>query len=308
MRLTRLAMVLVFALFLAASCGEEEEAVTVDLSRREEPTMAASKGAVTYAYLPQYSHTVSFQRHRRLIAYLEQQTGRAIQQVFPDTFDQFVTMFGQGEIDIAFSNPFIYVRISDRYGARAFARAIEPSGPGFRGQIICRADNRTIKSIEDVRGRSWIAVDPFSAGGYLFPLGYFLEHGITRRDFAEIAFSPGPGGKQEKVVLAVLAGKYEIGSIREGTLEVLGDKIDREEIRILAYTPSYPGWVYSAGPNLRQEDRDVLLKAMLALDPADPDQAAILDAAGFKKLVPCSDGEYDPVRRLIEIVAQSKGR
>ena len=309
MRLRVLVLLVVLtALSGLVACGEDEPVVKVDLSQREEPTMAAATGVITYAYLPQYSHTVSFQRHRRLIAHLEESTGLSIEQVFPDTFDQFLTMFGQGEIDIAFCNPFIYVRISDRYGARAFARVVEPgSGPGFRGQVICRADNLELSTVADVRGKSWIAVDPASAGGYLFALGLFLEHGVSRDDFSEIAFAPGPGGKQEKVVLSVLAGKYEVGSIREGTLEVLGDKIDRDEIRVLAVTPLYPGWVYAAGPVLAPEDREALLAAMLALDPGDPEQAAILEAAGFEGVIASSDSDYDPVRGLIETITTAKG-
>jgi phosphonate transport system substrate-binding protein len=41
-------------------------------------------------------------------------------------------------------------------------------------------------------------VDPTSAGGYLYALGEFYDHGIRREDFAEIAFAPGPGAKQER--------------------------------------------------------------------------------------------------------------
>jgi len=78
----------------------------------------------------------------------------------------------------------------------------------------------------------------------------FYDHGIRKEDFAEIAFAPGPGGKQEKVALAVYAGKYDIGSVREGTLEVVSEKIDISEIRVLATSRWYPGWLYSARKGL----------------------------------------------------------
>ena len=55
-------------------------------------------------------------------------TGLTVRQVFPDTFDEHVNMVGRGEIDISFSNPFVYVKIADRYGARAFARVVETAG------------------------------------------------------------------------------------------------------------------------------------------------------------------------------------
>ncbi len=130
--------------------------------------------AITYAYLPQYSHTISFQRHRALLQYLRQTTGLPLRQIFPDTFDEHIAMVERGEIDISFSNPFVYIKLAE-LGSNAFARIVEPSGkPYFQGQVICRSDNPTIRKIEDCRGKRWIAVDPGSAGGYLFPLGLFM--------------------------------------------------------------------------------------------------------------------------------------
>jgi phosphonate transport system substrate-binding protein len=96
-------------------------------------------------------------------------------------------------------------------------------------------------------------VDQFSAGGYLFGLGHFVDHGLNREDFAEIAFAPGPGGKQESVILGVYSGRYDVGTVREGALELLADKIDLDQIRILARTPRYPGWGYAARPGLANE-------------------------------------------------------
>lgn len=209
----------------------EEKVVHVDMSVREEIRVPEPEPAITYAYLPQYSHKVSYLRHSRLIAFLSAETGLPIRQVFPDTFEEHRRMVEQGEIDISFSNPMTYIRIANS-GAKAFARIIEPSGsPTFRGQIITRKDNRSIHKIKDCIGKSWIAVDPLSAGGYLYPLGLFLDHGITASDFREISFAPGPGGKQEKAVLAVYAGKYDIASIREGTLDIVKDKININKLK-----------------------------------------------------------------------------
>ena len=219
----------------------------VDLSKKAEVSVQKDSYIITYAYLPQYSHRVSYERHNPLIEYLKKETGLPIKQIFPDTFDEHMKMVGQGKLDISFSNPVAYVKMAHRYGTKAFARIIEEDGRAeFRGQIICRRDNIAIQTLEDCKGKRWIAVDPSSAGGFMYPLGHFYDHGIGKEDFAEIAFAPGPGGKQEKVALAVYAGKYDIGSVREGTLEVVSEKIDVSEIRVLATSRWYPGWLYSA--------------------------------------------------------------
>lgn len=298
--LPRLLTLLLAALLLAA-CGEDEPPLPVDMTRRSDlaaPGPAQAR-ALTYAYLPQYSHQASYERHRLLVEHLRQATGLPLRQVFPDTFDEHEKMVLRGEIDISFSNPFVYVRLA-RAGARAFARIVEPCGrPEFHSQIIVRADNRAIRDLDDCRGKRWIAVDPTSAGGYLFALGHFHDHGIRPGDFAEIAFAPGPGGKQEKVALAIYAGTYEVGSVRIGTLDLLKDKIDLSQIRVLAESRPYPGWVYAARDGLDPEVVQAVARAMFALDPSRPDHARILDAANFVGVLPSTDEDFDPVRQLM---------
>ncbi|MBU8848819.1 MAG: phosphate/phosphite/phosphonate ABC transporter substrate-binding protein [Desulfobacterales bacterium] len=286
-----------FLLFFG--CGEDESAIKVDLSIKEQIILQEEPSVITYAYLPQYSHTVSHTRHHSLIQYLRKETGLNIKQIFPDTFDEHMKMVGQGKIDISYSNPCIYIKIAHRYGAKAFARIVEVTGKDkFRGQIICRADNASIQTISDCRHKRWIAVDSASAGGYLFPLGHFIGHGITKKDFKEIAFAPGPGGKQEKVVLSVYAGKYDIGTIREGTLDVVSGRIDINQIRIVSMTDPYPGWVYAARKNLDAKVVEKLKQAFGKLDFNHKNHREILEAANFIKVIGSSDSDFDSVRRL----------
>ncbi|ABB37402.1 phosphonate ABC transporter, periplasmic phosphonate-binding protein [Oleidesulfovibrio alaskensis G20] len=283
---------------LAGGCGENEEVVRVDLSHRERIVVAKPAEAVTYAYLPQYSHTTSYTRHNPLVEYLERESGLTMRQVFPDTFEEHTRMVERGEIDISFSNPFTYVRLAQK-GATAFARVIEPSGrPFFRGQIIARIDSG-IRRLEDCEGKRWIAVDPLSAGGYLFALGMFHDMGLDTDDFAAVDFAPGPGGKQEKAVLAVYAGKYDFASIREGTLDIVRDKIDPERIRVVATTQAYPGWVYAARKGLDPAVVDRIRNAMFRLSMEEPEGGRILANAGIRGIIPAADADYAPIRELM---------
>ena len=138
------------------------------------------------------------------------------------------------------------------------------------------------------------------AGGYLYPLGFFAEHGISRSDFRKIAFASGPGGKQENVVLAVYAGVYDVGTIRKGTLKIVRDKIDLEQIRVLAETRPYPGWLYSARKDLDPAVVESVRRALLALDPRREEDAGILEAAGMVRVIESREGDYHPVRELVD--------
>ncbi|BCS88029.1 phosphate/phosphite/phosphonate ABC transporter substrate-binding protein [Pseudodesulfovibrio sediminis] len=291
---------LVGLLMALAACSGDEDPIRVDLSKRHTLVAPRQVEAITYAYLPQYSHTTSYERHSQLIEYLRQTTGLPLRQIFPDTFDEHIKMVARGEIDISYSNPSVYLQLADA-GAAAFARIVEPSGkPDFRGQIICRRDNTSIRKIEDCKGKRWIAVDPGSAGGYLFPLGLFYDHGISRGDFKAVDFAPGPGGKQEKVVLAVQVGAYDIGTIRKGTLDVVAGKITQGAIRVLAETRAYPGWVYASRKGLDPKVVSLIAEAMFALDYTNKAHHSILSNAGIRGIIPAKDADYDPVRELAD--------
>jgi phosphonate transport system substrate-binding protein len=102
--------------------------------------------------------------------------------------------------------------------------------------------------------------------------------------------------------MAVYAGKYDIGSIREGTLHVVSEKIDPEEIRVIAYTPWYPGWVYFATRDIAPSLQDKIGRALFKLDPRYEEYRPILAAADITGIIPSSDRDYEPVRELVQRV------
>jgi phosphonate transport system substrate-binding protein len=296
---------LLAAAFWLCGCGQEEPAQRVDLSRRKPIQIRKELDSLTYACLPQYSHRVSFFRHHRILEYISEATGLSIRQIFPDTFEAHVQMVGKGKIDVSFSNPLVYTRIADQYQARAFARIVETSGsPAFRGQIICRADNKAIQNLQDCRNKRWMAVDRHSAAGYLFVLDHFLRHGLHPGDFRSIVFAPGPGGKQEKVVQAVFLGEADIGSIREGTLELVRNRVDLSAIRVLDTTRRFPSWVYAARKGLDPVLVEKIRRALLELDPQRAEHREILELAHFQGIIPASDSDFDPIRRLTRQVKE----
>lgn len=297
-----LVLTAVFALcFIIPGCSDNQPAQKIDFSKKEASEVIEAKNDVlTYAYLPQYSHSVSLMRHKLLVEYLKKETGYNVKQIFPDSFDEHMRLASKGKIDISFTNPYVYIKTSHLSGETAFAQVIEVSGNNsFRGQIITRNDNNAIRTIEDCKNKRLIAVDPTSAGGYLYPMGHFYEHGIRQQDFAEIHFPHGPGGKQEKVILAVYSGQYDIGLIREGALNVVADRIDVSQIRIVAHSKYYPGWLYSARKDLNPEILGRVKDALFKLSMDNPEHRMILEKADFIRVVASDDSQFNSVRDLV---------
>jgi len=89
-----------------------------------------------------------------------------------------------------------------------------------------------------------------------------------------------------------------VGTVREGTLALLSDKIDLQQIRVLANSKWYPAWMYAARQGLDPAVVDAIKKALLALDRDIPEHRTILDNADFTAVVPAVDADFDPVRQL----------
>ncbi len=260
------------------------------------PQTASQK--VTYAYLPQYSKAVSLERHQDLIAFIKKETGLDIVQVFPENFDDHMNKVGSGEIDISFSNPFVYIKIAHKYDARAFARIIEKEGKDmFRGEI-CVLKDSPLQTLADLKGKRVMAVSRSSAGGYLFQRGMLVEAGIDPDEELTIDFAQG-AGKQEEAFLAVHSGEYDACFVREGTrTEVMSDQVDISKVRVLAYSAFYPGWVYAVRKGLDPAVLDKIRSALLKLDIINPEHKAVLEKAAFVKVVPSEDRDFDSIREL----------
>ena len=84
---------------------------------------------------------------------------------------------------------------------------------------------------------------------------------------------PRPGGKQENVVLAVYAGRYDIGSIREGTLDVVANKIDISQIRVLGQHPLVSRLGLRRRKGLDEETVSAINEALCRLDDVTPSHA-----------------------------------
>jgi len=97
-------------------------------------------------------------------------------------------------------------------------------------------------------------------------------------------------------------GEYDIGSIREGTLDLVKERIDIDTINILAHTSWYPGWVYAVRKDLDKSVVKKIKQALLQLNTKTRQDERILKQAGFSGIISAEDKDFDPVRELAKIL------
>ena len=213
----------------------------------------------------------------------------------------------RGEVDFVLTNPGSYVELEARYGVtRMLTLRNLRQGQAytvFGSVIFTRAGHPHVKNLQDLRGRSFMAVDKNAFGGFLMAWREFKDQGIDPfRDFSEIKFV---GLPQDPIVQAVRDGEVDAGMVRTDTLERMAadGKIQLEQFRILnpqtvagfpfaLSTRLYPEWPFA---KVRQTSDALAQKvaiALLSLPPGHP-VAKASKSAGWT--VPL---DYTPVHDL----------
>jgi twitching motility protein PilJ len=202
------------------------------------------------------------------------------------------------------SSMFVTARV--KYGASAVATMINSRQgkplKSFGGVILTSSDNEDIKTMADLKGKTFMAVKKSSFGGWQMAYKEMLDAGIDpKKDLAGLEF----GGKHDNVVLAVQNGAVQAGTARTDTLERMAATglIDMQEFRIIAKkshadfpfvcsTALYPEWPLAKTRNTPDTVVQQVVEALKQLKSGDA-------AAKSAKIVGWTDAlDYGPVEEL----------
>ena len=210
------------------------------------------------------------------------------------------------------TNPGNYIELEMAYGVTRLltlnkVRQGIPSTQ-FGAVIFSRADKKNIKSIYDLRGKSFAAVSKTAFGGFQMAWRELKQYGLDPyKDFMAMQFT---GFPQDNVVYAVRDGKAEAGTVRTDTLERMAREglINLAEFKILApkkldgfpfllSTQLYPEWPFASLSHTSPKLAKQVTTALLELSK---DSRAARSAKSVGWTIPM---DYHPVRELMQELA-----
>lgn len=165
--------------------------------------------------------------------------------VRPLKFDEVDPVVAAGEVEFVFVNPGIYVNLEVKYRvsriATLYNRRHNVPYKIFGGVIFTRSDHPEIKTLDDLRGHSFMAVYPTSLGGFQMAMREMIDNGIDPyHDLQSLQF----GGIHDRVVMAVLDRKVDAGTVRTDILERMAaaGTIEMKDFRIInpQHVPEFP--------------------------------------------------------------------
>ncbi len=208
-------------------------------------------------------------------------------EIIPLDFDKVDNAVKQDEVDFILVNPGIYVNLEYKYRVSRLATMHNLRGEEaykvFGGVIFTRKDRKDIQTLEDLNGKSFMAVDSTSLGGFQMAWRELQAKGIDPyKDFTKLEF----GGIHDRVVRSVINGEVDAGTVRTDILERMSNNagLDLDQVRIInpqtdinfpfrLSTRLYPEWPFS---KLQKTSDELAKKVALALFAMPKDHPAAL--------------------------------
>ncbi|PIA67628.1 putative selenate ABC transporter substrate-binding protein [Pseudomonas sediminis] len=238
--------------------------------------------------IPDEAPTELLRKFKPLGAYLEQELGMKVEFVPVADYAAVVEALAADRIDMAWLGGFTFVQARLKTG-NAVPLVQREQDAEFTSKFITA--DPAVKSLQDLKGKTFAFGSVSSTSGSLMPRYFMLQDGIKPEDFfSRVAYS----GAHDATAAWVQAGKADAGVLNASVWQKLVDakKIDTDKVKVFATTPTYYDYNWTVRGNLDPALQEKIKTAFLALDPAKPEQKAILDLQAASRFIETKPENY----------------
>lgn len=230
-----------------------------------------------------------------LTDYLRKETGANIELFVPTNYAAVVEAIANDKVDIAYLGGFTYVQASARAGVQPLVQ--RESDQNFHSVLITQPDSG-INSLAGLKGHTFAFGDVNSTSGHLMPAYYLREANVDPEVLSRAIYS----GGHDATALAVANKKVDAGAMDElvYTAMMRGGKITKDQVRVFYTTPPFFDYIWVARKGLDPMRSKAFAAALLKLDAARPEDAAILNLLNATKYVAAQDSSYATLRQAAQ--------
>ncbi len=250
------------------------------------PRLARAADDLHVAFVPEVATTPqSIAAKQPFVDWLEHASGRTVNLIVPTNYAATVEAIGNGSVDLAHFGGLAYLKASERYRAQALVQRSEDRA--FHSLFITSSPD--VKTLADVRGKSFAFGDVLSTSGHLIPAKDLLAANIDPDSDIQARFS----GNHTNTAIAVNAGQVVAGALDETVYhKLVTDKtIDPQKARVFRTSEPFIDYTWATTQSLDPRFRATLRDAFLGLHETD-----VLQLLRATKYVPSSDAEYADLR------------
>ncbi len=247
------------------------------------------------ALLPDENAATLIQNAQPLKEYLAATLDKKIEIVVTTDYSSMIEAMRFGRIEIGYFGPFSYVLAKSKAPEiEAFAVGVEKGKPTYNSVLIATAGG-PVKSLGDVKGKSFGFGDQASTSSHLAPRAHLVKNGLVGGvDYKVVHL-----GTHDAVARAVQQGQIPAGALSEPILRSLIARgtIDASKIVELDLSAPIPNYPITMQGYLAPELKEKIRAAFLELK--DPEILQSFRVEGFKA---ADDASYDVLRETAQLL------
>jgi phosphonate transport system substrate-binding protein len=240
---------------------------------------------------------------------MEEAVGIKVTEINVADYNAVVEAMRTKHADIALFGPVSYVQAVERSGAEAIVISAafgDKKRSGYTSKIIVKKGS-PIKTLADLRGKTFAFVDPASTSGNYVPTLELMNTfpDMTNEDlhtngkfFSSVTYS----GKHANGLMAVIAGDIDSAPIASTTLEaeIAGGRVKESDFEVIHESPLIPGSPFAIRKDLPADVKAKVKQFLLSYKNPDYFQYMVgLLPSDNPKFVEALDSDYDYVRDLM---------
>ena len=233
--------------------------------------------------------------NQALIDALHASLGMEIKPFVATDYNGVIEALRAKKLDVALLGPFSYVLAASIAEVDPIAIAeTQRQGPSYRSLIIARKDHN-IRSLADLKGKTFAFVDPSSTSGHLFPKAGMLRAGLNPDTDMRAIFA----GSHDASVLAVQNGKVDAAAVADALFQaaVARGVVKADELVIVWTSEPIPG-----APVVIRRDLPEALKQRIRAAFAGMHDLPWAKGTVIKRWVPATDETFAVIRETSKLL------
>jgi phosphate/phosphite/phosphonate ABC transporter binding protein len=242
--------------------------------------------------VPLETPAVMFKKFSPLAEYLRRKLSKRIDLKVAIDFKEAVEDIGKGSVLISFMTPSTYIEANKRFGVQVMVKALRDGKPFQHSVIVARSGNG-IKTVEDVKGRSFAFGDFHSTSSHIVPRAMLLDSGIDLKDLAYYNYL----GHHDDVAKAVMEGEFDAGGLMETTAVKFRDR----GLDLIKFSEEIPEFNICVAGDLDEKVVSRLREAFISISDGTPEGSSILKSINqnYTGFVEAADEDYAGVRVMM---------
>ena len=259
--------------------------------------MARAQQVLTVGLIPSEDSRAMIANSQAMMDMLSKALGFAVKPFVAADYNGVIEALRSKRLDVAYLGPFSYVLGATVADIEAFAVAeTKKAGRTFYySQIVAHKDTG-IRTVKDLKGKTFAFVDPSSTSGHLFPKAGLMKAGFNPdKDFGRVIFS----GSHDSSAIAVQNKKVDAAAIADRILDAAVSKglVKREDLVEVWKSDPIP-----ESPTVWRKDLPADLKARVQAAFLQVKDIPWSDQGELNGFHPTNDAAYDVIRDTAKVL------